>query len=907
MWPMSVQGEELPTGTVTMLFSDIEGSTAMVHRLGELWPEVLQQQREICRESWTKHSGIELGTEGDSFFVVFETAEQAVEAALEATRSIKAAEWPGGDLVRVRVGIHTGSPQRHAEGYVGLDVHKAARVAAAAHGGQVLLSEATAHLVRDSMDPESGLLDLGEHRLKDIPHPLRLFQLTADGLDQAFPAVRTVGGAGSLPDLSTPTVGRDGELRELRDLLLEEKVRLITLTGPGGSGKTRLATALAGDVADAYPDGVYFVSLASVTATTDTWITIAQVLGVPANGQVPPGFFDHVSQSHVLLVLDNLEQIPDVHEVVHELLNAAQHITVVATSRRALHLAGEYDHQVPPLVLPLFEEDGSPTLGEVQASGAAQMFLEHARRAKRGFTLTETNAADVARLCIALDGLPLAIELASARVKMLSPAAILARIDQALDLSDHDRTRHSRQHTIRETIAWSYDLLSPAQQGVLDHIGVFEGGASLAGLQAVVPPAGLESLDLLEVLFELVDASLVRVEDNADGEPRFWLLETVRRFAGDRLELTETWPAAVTGHGQYFYDLAKALFAADRDGDPGWRARFLEDLENYRTVLERTTQGISDLADYENGVVPPHHVAVLFARNALAVGKPAVSDQWVRIGLAMPGAMSDPVGHAALLTALSRGAWAQGRLTEAVDLAADATRGVGHDADQRHAPLWVEPMFVAEEARYRQGLARMGLGDLDAAQSLAEEVAVLEEKGGPHLQRHGLAAHLAWRLSYERGDYEAAQEQLTALTSSSSWFDGKGVTDRVSVHNNLADLDLHLGRAHDAQSRLTEHLELALSTGNIPLLLVWAATFAEVIGTAHPLVCARAYGATATVRVVEGLRDSEAGQAEDERVMASARALVTPEEWDAAFERGKHEDLFALLHEMAALPPLESD
>ncbi|MEJ7741248.1 MAG: adenylate/guanylate cyclase domain-containing protein [Nocardioidaceae bacterium] len=311
---------ELPSGTVTLLFSDVEGSTVLLSRLGPAYTEALDGQRQVLRTAWSAHGGTELGTEGDSFFVVFSTAEGAVAAATQAQRELVTFPWPGGERVRVRVGMHTGTPAVHDGGYVGMDVHRAARVAGAAHGGQVVVSSATAELVTSCLPDGVGLRDLGRHQLKDIAQAEHVFQLTIDGLQGDFPPLKTLGAASSLPVPATALVGRDGELAELAALLRTPGVRLVTLTGPGGSGKTRLAIGAAEQLVDVFLDGLYFVPLAAVTTTDVMWTTIAEALDVPPEGRIPPGFFSHVAHRSALFVLDNLEQANGADAVVVELL-----------------------------------------------------------------------------------------------------------------------------------------------------------------------------------------------------------------------------------------------------------------------------------------------------------------------------------------------------------------------------------------------------------------------------------------------------------------------------------------------------------------------------------------------------------------------------------------------------------
>jgi len=329
----------------------------------------------------------------------------------------------------VRMGIHTGNPTVHDGGYVGMDVHRAARIAGSAHGGQVVLSEATVGLVGEGLPEHVSLKDLGSHQLKDIAHPEHVFQLVVEGLPADFPPLKTLGAASSLPVPATPLVGRAGELAELVALLGSPQVRLVTLTGPGGSGKTRLAIGVAERLVERFKDGLYFVDLAAATSADVMWTTIAEALDIPPEGRIPPGFFSHVAHRSALLVLDNLEQVQNADAVVVELLKEAPQVVVVATSRRPLGVPGELQHAVPPLELP----DDSH-LDQVAGAGAVQLFAQTARSVRSTFALNQANAADVVAICRGLDGLPLAIELAAARSKLLSPHALLARLDSALDL-----------------------------------------------------------------------------------------------------------------------------------------------------------------------------------------------------------------------------------------------------------------------------------------------------------------------------------------------------------------------------------------------------------------------------------------------------------------------------------------
>ncbi len=322
----------VPTGTVTMLFSDMEGSTRLLTRLGDAYADILRAQRRLQRAAYRRWHGREMGTEGDSFFVAFESARDAVNACVEAQRSLAAHKWPGGAEVKVRMGVHTGEPTPHEDGYVGLDVHLAARVAASAHGGQVVVSDATSRLVSRQLPAETTLRFLGGHLLKDIAEAQDLYQLVAPGLPEQFPPLRSLGTPTNLPATVGALIDRERDVADLTEMLRRRDVRLHTLTGPGGSGKTRLSVAVAEAVADDYPDGVYFVPLAAVTGSDVMWTTIAEVMGVAGESKAPPSFLESITDRRVLLVLDNLEQLPDAGaSVVSEILAGASRLGVLAT------------------------------------------------------------------------------------------------------------------------------------------------------------------------------------------------------------------------------------------------------------------------------------------------------------------------------------------------------------------------------------------------------------------------------------------------------------------------------------------------------------------------------------------------------------------------------------------------
>ena len=524
----------LPTGTITMLFCDIEGSTVLLATLGERWADALATERAILRAVFEENGGIEMGTEGDSFFVVFTSAGSAVRAAIEGQRRLQSCSWPNGVDVRVRMGLHTGEPRRHEDGYVGLDVHRAARVASVASGAQIVMSKAT-HLLAPELDGNALARDLGEHRLKDIGTPEHLYDIVAPGLVSEFPPLRSLGTRASLPRPATKMVGREALLSELEELTAHPETRLLTLTGPGGTGKTRVAVSLAAVLEHRYPMGVFFVDLNTADRAAVMWAGIAEAVGAPADAGTQP--HERALQTLVgrrtLLLLDNLEQVVDADVVVSTLLTELPELTVLATSRRPLHLIAEQEVQVPPLSVPPHSDDAAEASDGNGSDGAVELFAVRAAMTNPAFRLTDANRADVVELCHRLDGLPLAIELAAARTKLLSPHALLTRLDLRLGEGVVAADRVERQRTIGATIAWSYDLLDSSAQRVFRCLGVFAGTFDLDAAQAVV---GVEGADPLDVVAHLVNISLLQAEEGKDGEPRLRMLETVRSFARGRLD-----------------------------------------------------------------------------------------------------------------------------------------------------------------------------------------------------------------------------------------------------------------------------------------------------------------------------------------------------------------------------------
>ena len=524
----------LPTGTVTFLFTDIEGSTRLVQGLGDGYPELLERHQEILRSTFPRHEGTEVGTEGDSFFVVFPTALGAVEAAVDGQRGLESHPWPDGARIRVRMGLHTGDGVLGGDSYVGLDVHRAARIAAAGHGGQILISDATRAIVEPSLPVGLTLRDLGSQRLKDLLRTERIYQVGAEGLGDAFPALATLSSRpNNLPTQTSTFLGRDEDMTAVRRALTGDGARLVTLTGPGGIGKTRLALQAAAELSDRFVDGVYFVDLSPARDADTAFEAVVRAIGAPRH-EVPA--LEDLARSLegklVLLLLDNLEQVMDVANGIVELIQRCARLQVVVTSREALRIRDERLIRVPPLGVPSSE---SADIGDLVRADAVRLFLERAQETQAGVPPGDDDVRAIAEICARLDGLPLAIELAAARLNLFSPAELRDRLRGRLDaLGRGARDLPARQRTIRSTIEWSCELLNEDEQATFRLFSVFA-TARPDDVEAVANAVEeLRSIDVLNALESLIDKSLVRPTEDR-GERRLAMLHTIGEFASEKL------------------------------------------------------------------------------------------------------------------------------------------------------------------------------------------------------------------------------------------------------------------------------------------------------------------------------------------------------------------------------------
>ena len=775
---------ELPTGTVTFLFTDIEGSTRLLSELGDAYADALAEHRQTLRDAFAAHGGMEVDTQGDAFFIAFARARDAVDAAAVAQRALVSGQ------IQVRMGIHTGEPLRTDEGYVGMDIHRGARIAAAGHGGQVLISQAARELIQDDLSEEFALRDLGQHRLKDLSRPQRIFQLVAEGLQRDFPPLATLENRPTnLPPQPTALIGRERELAEVVELVRRPDVRMLTLTGPGGAGKTRLALQAAADLLDDFGHGAFFVGLAGVAEPSLVVPNIAQALGVQETGGLSPeeALELFLRERELLLVLDNLEHLLEAAPQISELVLKAPSVKAILSSRAPLRVSLEQEYPVPELA----DDD------------AVALFIERVQGIKPDFRLNGDGSA-VAEICRRLDGLPLAIELAAARAKALSPTALLERLDQRLPvLTGGGRDVPDRQRTLRDTIAWSYELLDETEQRLFPRLAVFVGGFTLDAAEQVCDAD-------LDTVTSLVEKSLVR-----QGEDRFRMLETIREFALERLEESHELEQTRRRHVDFFLALAESEKSQAQRQAPARLERLDLEHDNFRASLH-------------------------FARE---LGDP-------RLELRLASALIDfwevrshlREGLERILEALDRDpdapAEIRGRALKYGALIAikqgdfETARGMVEEKRQLHAAAGEEG--GVGDAIHFLGLIAMEEGRFDDARALYEEGKSIRERFGDDFDLQ-TSVHNLGLLAMSQGDYGGARAQLESALAIA-----EKVGSEQQAANSLCDLafaELGDGRLDQARVRFGEALASAVRLGwkeNVAYCLVGLGAVSVVAGELDP-------------------------------------------------------------------------
>jgi predicted ATPase/class 3 adenylate cyclase len=907
---------DLPRGTVTFLFTDIEGSTRQWETDRWAMERAVQQHFVLLREAIERHGGVLFKVVGDAVQAAFTSAPQAVAAALEAQLAMQTADWGAVEPIRVRMALHAGEALPDERGdYLAACLNRLARMLSAGHGGQILLSEAVLTLARGQLPPESVSRDLGIHRLKDLLEPERITQLVHPHLPTDLPRLRTLDAhPHNLPVQPTAILGREREVAEVEDLLGRPEVRLVTLTGPGGTGKTRLALQVAAEVVEQVPDGVWFVPLAALTDPRLVSSTIAETLGVRDRGGHPLSDLlkDVLRDKDLLLVLDNFEQLLEAASDVQDLLAAAPGLRVLVTSRAPLRLRGEREYPVAPLSLPR----RTPPLPPEQLSqyAAVRLFIERAQGVRPDFMVDAANAPAIAEICYRLDGLPLAIELAAARVRLLLPEAMLSRLERRLPLlTGGARDLPARQQTLRATIAWSHDLLRPDEQTLFRRLAVFAGGWTLEGAEAVGggSASGEPGIDVLSALEALVEQSLVRCDEHAETEPRFTMLETIREFALEQLDASGETPELQRRHAEYFLQFTEQIAPkAIGSGRGQWLDRLDADLDNIRTAL---AWGLTH--------DPSQAAAVLIATDAnetnnyslwSARGHLAEGRRWAEQILSSPASIP-PLTAAAVQRSGGWFALIQGDFDRAAalgDQALDAYR----DADHRNGMaltllllgavassrgeheqaigLLEEVLALSQEVGDREvamslnnlAVAVSRSGDLDRAADLAREALATWRRLGDRDPQLFPLNLLGWMASLQ-GEHEQAVALLTeALALARAQRDDTRVAMTLGT---LGDAFRRRGDRTPALIAIQETMQLYYTIGDTVGTAGTLESFALLIGVERPEVAARLFGAIDVLFRQVGYQRFPSQHAEITVATERIRTLLGEEAFTVAWAAGQ--------------------
>jgi predicted ATPase/class 3 adenylate cyclase len=902
---------ELPSGTVTFLLTDVEGSTALWEEAPDAMRIALARHDALFEEAVREHRGMAIRPrgEGDSRFAVFSSAPAAVAASLAIQRALVEEQWSTPRPLTVRIGLHTGEAELRDGDYYGSSVNRCARLRGLAHGGQVLLSEATTGLVRDELPGAASLVDLGEHCLRDLSRPERVHQLIAPGLPADFPRLASLDTRlNNLPVQPTQLLGRDRDVQAVRRLLLREDVRLVTLTGPGGTGKTRLGLKVAADLLDDLSDGVCFVSLAPIGDPDLVISTVAQALGLREASGRPfreslPGY---LKEKHLLLLLDNFEQLLPAAPLVADLLAACPKLKVLVTSRAVLHLRGEREFVVPALECP--DPKIRQTVEAVSRYPSVALFVQRAAEVKAGFSVTDENASAVAEICRRVDGLPLGIELAAARVRLLTPQAIVTRLERRLRLlTGGARDLPDRQRTLQDTIAWSYDLLDEADRRLFRLLSVFEDDFTLRAAETVAGPEGDHGRSVLNGLGALIGQSLVQPREGAYSEPRFGMLETIRAYGLERLAEHGGVDAARRRHADFYLRLAEAAEPELWGSDQGpWADRLEREHENMRSALRWAL-------DRKETAIALRLTGAL-ARFWAVRGHLVDGQRWLSAALELKADGQDVARAKALngagALARDQGSYAAAirRHREALELWRRAGNSAGvaisfhnrglaeRDAGDRVAArAHLEQslrIFRELDDQGRTGLALLNLarlahddGDEDLSERLLNESLDLFIRVG---NTQGIATSLnrLGDLARARGEYDSARDlHQRSLALHRERGDAWGIA--ISL-NCLARVALAEADVERAESLSSESLALLRDVGARPDVAVATESLAFAAQLrADPIRAVRLISSAARLRATLGTQASAADRADLERTLADLRSQLGSARYDAAWAVGQ--------------------
>ena len=854
-----------PSGTVTFLFTDIEGSTKLWQSQPARMRAALARHDGLLRHAIESHGGHVFKTVGDAFYAAFPTAPQALEAAVQAQRSLSCEPWEPECPIRVRMALHTGSAEERGGDYYGTTLNRVARLMGAGHGGQVLVSAPTQELVRDFIPAGARLSDLGEHRLKDLARPERVFQITIHALPSEFPPLKSLENRpNNLPLQPTPFVGREREVETVGKLLDRSDVRLLTLTGAGGTGKTRLALQTAADRIEEYEDGAYFIDLASLTDPSLVPSAVAHELGV---AEVPGQPIEdtlkvYLADKEMLLLLDNFEQILPAAALAPRLLASSTGLKVMATSRAALRVRGEQEYPVPSLSVP--DITRLPSLVGLSEYDSVRLFVERARSVKPDFEVSSQNGPAIAEICYRLDGLPLAIELAAARVRMFPPQSLLSRLASRLKLlTGGARDLPARQQTLRGAIDWSYDLLSEEDQVLFARLSVFVGGRSFEAIEAVCNPEG--KLDVLSSIESLIEKSLLRQEEGAGGEPRFVMLETIHEYAREWLQ--ECGEEYQRRHAEFFLALAEEAEPELRGPrQREWLDQLEEEHGNLRAALSWSLEG----GDAELGLRLAGALYLFWnTRGHLSEGR-----RWLEDAVAAGPDAPTKVTSKALLgigfLAMAQGDYARARvaLVGALRLAREAG----------DTTLTMRALGIMSNLNLFEGM-------YDAAREAAEELLSMARAVGDAV-RTAIALNILGEVARLQGEYDRAGELYQASLELARQV---GNPDGIVVGLiNLGIVALRQEKPDKAKASLGEGLRLARSLQDQPNTIIALAELAAVAAVdGDPFRAVRLWAATAARAEAIGLVVGEPDRIEYELFLLPLRSELDESEFRAVWDEGR--------------------
>ncbi len=897
-----------PTGTVTLVFTDIEGSTVLLQALGDRYPEVLADHHRLIREAFAHHGALERGSAGDGLYFVFGAARAAVQAAIDAQLAINAATWPGGVVIRDRMGLHTGEPWTASEGYVGLDVHRAARICAAGHGGQILISQTTRDLVADELHPPTGVVDLGPQRLRSFDTPQRLYQIVAEGLDRDFPPPRATDVPRNNLKLEvTSFIGREREIEQASRML--ERSSLLTLTGPGGVGKTRIGLRLARTLLDRFEDGVWVVECGALTDPAFVLPSVVSAIGMTeaAGRSLLTAVVDHLKAKQLLLVMDDCDPVlAECADLAAELVRSCPSVRIVVTSREALGVPGEAVLPIASMTTP--ESGQTVTVHDLEAVDACRLFVERATAVQPTFELTQQNARSVAQLCRRLDGIPLAIELAAARVRTLPVEQIATRLDDRFRLlTGGSRAAVARHQTLRATIDWSYDLLTEAERSVLRRLSVFAGGATLEAAETVCAGDPVDPLDILDLLGRLVEKSLV-FTDPTTAEAHFRLLETVREYArgrlveageaADTLRLHRDWYLAMVDEAapKFFHgpepvewlrrldsehdDVGAALeWCMDQPGEGSAGLRIAAGLWRYWEIRGHLTEGrgwLERMIEMAGDDVSPLLANALTGAGTLAFmqGDFRAASTFHERSLALHRQIGDPQSVA----------YAANNLANTVLQLGDHARARGlYEETIAHC---VQIGDWRGEAFGSINLAEVAArqGDFEAARTLHEDVLTTIRASGDRWMEAFVLNAFA-RATSQAGDRAGARSlHIEALAILEEIGDRRGAARGLTQLAELARAD---GDTARARGLLRQSLAIRQELGDMPGLASAMESLAGAVASDDPEAAARLHGAAESLREsIRAMVPPQAAATHDQN-LAEIETKLGTDRFEAARREGR--------------------